>query len=390
MLVNRLISATVAGLVAVVIGFASSVALIYQLVLNLDGDASLASSWLLAVGLAIGLTSIVLSFYYKIPILIAWSTPGAALLIASAQNFTINEAIGGFMFSALLIFLCGITGWFEKLINKIPLQLASAMLAGILVNFGVDVFNQMNQQPLLIGMMFLTYVITKQLAPKFAILFVLLVSGVMAWQLDLIAIDGLSWQLSEFTYISPEFSLSAILGVGVPLFFVTMAAQNLPGIAVLKAHQYKAPISSILNVTGAVNLLTAPLGVYALNLAAITAAICMSEDVDRKPEQRYWAAIAGGVFYILMALSASYLMGVFSLLPTALIFALAGISLFTTITNSIQQSLSDSKVSEAAIITFLATASNITLWDINSVLWGLVAGFTVLTSQRLLKRGAKT
>ncbi|MFT6248384.1 MAG: benzoate membrane transport protein, partial [Cognaticolwellia sp.] len=139
MVVNRIISSAVAGLAAVVIGFASSIALIYQLVINLGGDASLASSWLLSLGLAIGITSIALSLYYRIPILTAWSTPGAALLIADAQNFSLNEAVAGFMFSALLIFLSGITGWFEKLINKIPFQLASAMLAGILVNFGIDV-----------------------------------------------------------------------------------------------------------------------------------------------------------------------------------------------------------------------------------------------------------
>mgnify|MGYP003624375235 FL=1 len=386
MVVNRIISSAVAGLAAVVIGFASSIALIYQLVINLGGDASLASSWLLSLGLAIGITSIALSFYYRIPILTAWSTPGAALLIADAQNFSLNEAVAGFMFSALLIFLSGITGWFEKLINKIPFQLASAMLAGILVNFGIDVFNHMNQEPILVGVMFLTYLIAKQLAPKFTILFVLLLSGGMAWQLNLIGVSDFSWEISEFTYISPEFNLKAILGVGVPLFIVTMAAQNLPGIAVLRAHNYKTPVSSILSVTGLVNLIAAPFGGYGLNLAAITAAICMTEDVDKKPENRYWAAISGGVFYIVMALSASYLMNVFSILPTALIFALAGIALFTTITNSIKQALTDNKVSEAAMITFLVTASNLTLLNINSVLLGLIAGCLVMAVQRAFKK----
>ena len=385
MLVNRIISSTVAGLVAVVIGFASSVALIYQVVINLGGDASLASSWLLTLGLSMGVTSIALSFYYRVPILIAWSTPGAALLIANAQSFNINEAVAGFMFSALLIFLCGITGLFEKLINKIPFQLASAMLAGILVNFGIDVFNQMNQEPLLVIVMVLTYLLSKQLAPKFTILFVLLISVVLAWQLKLVTLNEFSWQMSEFRYISPEFNFRAILGVGIPLFIVTMAAQNLPGIAVLKAHHYKAPVSSILSVTGLVNVLVAPLGGYAINLAAITAAICMTKDVDKDPKQRYWAAISGGVFYILMAISAGYLMNVFAILPNALIYSLAGIALFTTITSSIQQALVENKISEAAIITFLVTASNLNLWALSSVLWGLIAGSVVLISQRLFK-----
>lgn len=296
MLVNRVISSTVAGFVAVVIGFASSIALIYQTVINLGGDASLAASWLLTLGLSMGLTSIILSVYYRIPILIAWSTPGAALLISNTQNFSINEAIAGFMFSALLIFLCGITGWFEKLMDKLPFQLASAMLAGILVNFGINVFNQMNDEPLLVVSMFLTYLIGRQLAAKFTMLLVLVVSVVLAWQLNLMNLTVASWKLSEFKYVSPEFSISAILSVGIPLFLVTMAAQNLPGIAVLKAHNYKAPVSSILSFTGIVNLLAAPFGGYAINLAAITAAICMTEDVDKQPENRYWAAVSGGCF----------------------------------------------------------------------------------------------
>lgn len=391
MLVNRILSAGVAGLVAVVIGFASSVALIYQTVINLGGDASLASSWILTLGLAMGLSSIALSLYYRIPILIAWSTPGAALLIANSQSFSLNEAVAGFMFSALLIFLCGITGWFEKLISKLPFQLAAAMLAGILVNFGIDVFNQMNEEPLLVIAMFLTYLITKQLAPKFTILFVLMISIVLVWKLQLVEFKAFTWQLSEFRYISPEFNVDAILGIGIPLFIVTMAAQNLPGIAVLRAHHYKVPVSSILNVTGLVNMIAAPFGGYAINLAAITAAICMTESVDKEAKNRYWAAVSGGFFYILMAIFAGYLMTVFSLLPSALIYSLAGIALFTTITSSLQQSLfenkmTEHKMSEASIITFLVTASNLSLWGISSVLWGLIAGSVTLLAQSSLKK----
>lgn len=389
MLVNRIISATVAGLVAVVIGFASSVALIYQTVVNLGGDASLASSWILTLGLSMGITSIALSFYYRVPILIAWSTPGAALLISNTQSFNINEAVAGFMFSALLIFLCGITGWFEKLINKLPFQLASAMLGGILVNFGIDVFNQMNEAPLLVTVMLCSYLTCRQLMPKFTMLFVLIISVVLAWQLELITFTSLSWQLSKFSYVSPEFTVSAILGIGIPLFLVTMAAQNLPGIAVLKAHNYKTPVSSILSVTGFVNMLAAPFGGYAINLAAITAAICMTEDVDKDPKKRYWAAVSGGGFYLLMAISAGYLMQAFASLPNALIYSLAGMALFTTINSSIQQALSDDKMSEAAIITFLVTASNLSLWDISSVLWGLIAGSITLLIQSVLNKSSE-
>lgn len=209
-LVNRIISAMTAGMVVVIIGFASSAALIYQTVINLGGDASIASSWILMLGLTMGGTSIGLSLYYRLPILIAWSTPGAALLIANTQGFNLNEAVAGFMVSGGLILLCGLTGWFEKLINRIPFQLASAMLAGILVNFGIAIFDQMNEAPWMVIAMLVTYFISKQLLPKFTMLLVLVCCILLAWQFDLVSAKDLSWQVSEFSYITPEFNLEVI------------------------------------------------------------------------------------------------------------------------------------------------------------------------------------
>ncbi|WP_028865333.1 benzoate/H(+) symporter BenE family transporter [Psychromonas aquimarina] len=382
-LVNYYLSPIAAGFIAVLIGFASSAALIYQTVLTLGGDASLAAGWLLTLGLSMGVTSIGLSLYYRIPLLIAWSTPGAALLISTGQGFTLNQAAAGFICSALLIFICGISGLFEKLITKLPFHLASALLAGILLNFGIDVFNQMNAQPLLVAVMFITYLLARQLFAKFAMILVLIISILFAWQAQWLSSADLNWQSAAFSYTSPEFSFEVLLNIGLPLFIVTMAAQNLPGIAVLKAHNYPAPVSSILTVTGLTNLLTAPFGGYALNLAAITAAVCMTEDIDKDPGQRYRAAAAAGLFYIIMGLSAGYLMVIFAGLPDALIYALAGIALFGTIKQSILQALSsaDSRC-EASIITFLVTASNLTLWGLNSVLWGLLAGCLIMLIQR--------
>lgn len=386
MLVNNFVGPAIAGLIAVIVGFASSIALIYQTVINLGGDPSLAASWVLALGLTIGLTSIALSYYYRIPILIAWSTPGAALLMANTLEVTLSEAVAGFMLSALLIVISGVTGWFEKLINRIPIQLASAMLAGLLVNFGVDVFNQMNSEPFLVIAMFMTYLIAKYIIPKFAMLLVLAVTIAVAWQLDMFASSQFVWHSAELVFIPPDFTANALFGVGIPLFIVTMAAQNLPGIAILKAHKYPTPTSSILNVTGVVNLIAAPFGCFGINLAAITAAICMSEEVNKDPKLRYWGAVAGGVFYLLMALTAGFLLTIFANLPTALILALAGIALLTTITNSIQQALSDHQLSEAAIITFLVTASDIALLELSPVLWGLIAGSLTLMIKSLLEQ----
>ena len=390
MLVNRVLNSIIAGFVAVLIGFASTIALIYQTVINLGGDSALAASWLLALGLSIGITTIGLSLYYRMPILIAWSTPGAALLIVNVQGVSLNEAIAGFMFSALLIFVCGVSGVFEKLMNKIPYQLATAMLAGILINFGIDVFNHMNNEPVLIFTMFIVYLLSKRFFPSYCMLFVLGTGVTLAWQLGLIASSHTALEFTGFSYIAPEFTLQGVLSVGLPLFIVTMASQNLPGIVVLKAHSYKAPVSSILSVTGLCNFVMAPFGCFAINFAAITAAICMSKEVDEDPNKRYWASIAGGIFYILVAIFSGYLMGVFATFPTALIFSLAGIALFSAISSSIQQSLSDSKYIEASIVVLLITASDLMMLGVSSVLWGLIAGIITLCIQQISLSDIKT
>ena len=380
---DQLLNRATAGLVAVIIGFASSIALIYQVVITLGGTPDLVASWILMLGLVMGTTSIGLSYYYKVPVLIAWSTTGAALLISSAQGYNLNEAVGAFMFAALLVFLSGITGWFEKIMNRIPSELACAMLAGVLVTFGIDVFNFMNDMPLVIGLMVLVYFVGKRFFARFAMLSVLIVGMLLAWQFGHVDTSALHWKMSHFTYIAPSFNLQAFISIGLPLYIVTMTSQNLPGIAVLKAHNYKAPISASLNVTGLVNVLCAPFGAYSINLAAITAAICMSDEADKNPDKRYWASIAGGVFYILMALCAATLVGLVASLPQALILALAGIALFGTIANSLQQALTGSQYTEAAIVTFLVTASDLTMFSVGSAFWGIIAGVcTVMITRK--------
>lgn len=379
---DQLLNRATAGLVAVVIGFASSIALIYQVVITLGGTADLVASWILMLGLVIGSMSIVMSVYYKVPILISWSTTGAALLITSAQGFHLAEAIGAFMFAAGLVFLSGITGWFEKIMNRIPSELACAMLAGVLVTFGIDVFNFMNELPLVIGLMVLMYFIGKRFFARFAMLSVLIAGVLLAWQMGHIDTSAIHWKMSEFAYIAPVFNLQACISIGLPLYIVTMTSQNLPGIAVLKAHNYTTPISITLNTTGFINIITAPLGVYSINLAAITAAICMSDEADKNPDKRYWASVAAGVFYIVMALCAATLVGLVASLPQALILALAGIALFGTIANSLQQALGSAQYTEAAIVTFLVTASDLTMLSVGSAFWGIIAGVCTLMITR--------
>ncbi|MGR6778272.1 benzoate/H(+) symporter BenE family transporter [Moritella viscosa] len=362
------------GFIASLIGFTSSIALIYQAASNLGADLVMISSWVFALGLGMGISSIGLSIYYRTPLLIAWSTPGAALLITSTQGFSINEAVAAFIFSACLITLSGISGLFEKLMNRVPLQIASAMLAGILLSFGIDVFNVMNESPLLVGLMFITYLVCKSLIPRFSMFAILMVGMTSASMQGLFVVPNLEWGVGQLIYIEPEWSLAALINIGLPLFLVTMATQNMPGIAILKAHGYHTPVSKLMTVTGMTNMLIAPFGGFGINLAAITAAICMSEEVDQDPKKRYWAAVSAGAFYLLMGVCAFSLMTLFQSMPSALIYALAGIALFSTIGGSLQQAFVESPYKDAALMTFLVTASDFTLWHIGSALWGIVAG----------------
>ena len=374
-----------AGLVAVIVGFSSSIALIYQLVINLGGDSHLVASWLLALGTSMGILSILLSYCYRIPILIAWSTPGAALLIANIQGFDLNQAVGGFIVCALLLFIFPLLIPLDKLFKWLPTQLASAMLAGILLKFGFAVFTQMELQPILIISMFISYLLAKRLIPQWTLLIVIVISAILAWHLQLIESKVIEWQWSEWQFIKPAFSWSVIVGISLPLFIVTTAAQNLPGIAMLQSFGYQAPIKRILSLTGLFNIIAAPFGGYALNLAAISASICMTEDVHKDANKRYWASIWAGIFYIILGLLAAYIIAWFALLPESLILALAGIALFGTITHSLQQSVnSKSKhINEAAVITLLITASPIALWGLSSVIWGVIGGLLVLLFSQL-------
>ncbi len=373
------LSLPVAGFVANLVAFSSSVALIYQAANSLNGaNAALTSSWLFAVSIASGISSIAISWYFRQPMLTAWSTPGAALLISSLNGITPAVATGAFLFSAFLITLFGVTGGFAKLMHKIPGTLAAAMLAGVLVRFGMDVFIQIPQQPILIISMLISYLIAKRLFPRYAILLVLIVGTIVAGFQGLLNSAPASLAVTMPVFTWPEFTLSGILGVGLPLFIVTMASQNLPGIAVIKANGYEAPVSASLTVTGFVNLLLAPIGCFAINLAAITAAICMGPEAHEDRAQRYKASIYAGVGYLIAGIFGASIITLFGLLPKALVMGIAGIALFGTIASSLHASLQKDDQREAALLTFLVTASGISLWGIGSAFWGILVGVCVM------------
>lgn len=376
-------SAVIAGFITVLVGFTGAGVIVFQAAQALGASPAEIGSWMWALGLGMGLTSGVLSWRYKMPVVTAWSTPGAALLIPAAVGVPMSDAIGAFLVSAVLITICGFTGWFEKAMNVIPLSLASAMLAGVLLQFGLSVFVAMQTQFVMTFAMFCLYLLMRQASPRYAVLAALVLGILIAGVQGLLQLDTIQWQLAQPIFTLPTFSFSAIVGVGLPLFIVTMASQNVPGVAVIRAFGYSTPISPLIGWTGVATLLLAPFGAFAINLAAITAAISMGREAHEDPDKRYVAAIAVGIFYIIIGLFGATVGSLFAAMPPELIAAIAGLALLGTIGTGLATALTAEKGREAALITFLVTASGITLFGIGSAFWGLAAGGLATATARL-------
>jgi benzoate membrane transport protein len=372
------LSAVAAGFVTVLVGFASSAVIVFQAAQSLGADAAQISSWMWALGLGMGLTCIGLSLRYRMPVVTAWSTPGAAMLIGSAAGVPLSDAIGAFVLSAILIAIAGFSRLFERSLSRIPVSLASAMLAGVLLRFGLDVFVAMRTQLGMALTMFAVYLLARKLLPRYAVILTLLVGIAFAGGDGLLQLDGLRLDLAKPVFLMPTISASAVFGIALPLFLVTMASQNVPGVAVIRASGYAVPISPVVGWIGVVNALLAPFGAFALNLAAITAAICMGREAHEDPDRRYVAAIAAGVFYVLIGLFGATVAALFAAFPKELVMAIAGIALLGTLGNSLAVALRDESDREPALITFLVTASGLTLGGIGSAFWGLLAGVMTL------------
>lgn len=368
------LSATVAGSVCSLIGMTSSAALIFQAARHVGVDTAAASSWLGSLCIGLGLASIVLSLWYRIPILVAWSTAGSVLIATVAEVGPVSDFIGAFVLSALLIFLSGITGFFAKIMNRIPMAHASALLAGVLLQFSLGSILAFKTQPLLIGIMILSYLISRKRFPRTTMLIVLCAGGITAACTGLLHMEQLHVVPTEFHFVWPTFSLAATLSLGVPLFIVTMASQNLTGITVMRSFGFQTPTSSVLTWTGLVNLLTAPFGGFTINLAAITAAIAMGPECHPEPSKRYMAGVVSGAIYMVIGCLAGTVTSLFAAFPAEMVLAVAGLALLGTISQCLQKALSDEKEKDAAFITFVVTASGIAMGGIGSAFWGLILG----------------
>ncbi|MEB1055474.1 benzoate/H(+) symporter BenE family transporter [Citrobacter portucalensis] len=370
------------GFVAVLVGYASSAAIIWQAALAAGATTGQIAGWMTALGLAMGVSTLALTLWYRAPVLTAWSTPGAALLVTGLQGVSIQDAIGVFIVANALIVLCGITGLFARLMKIIPHSLASAMLAGILLRFGLQAFNSLNSELILCGSMLLAWLVLKVIAPRYAVIAAMLVGIAIALVKGDIVTDGVNLSPVLPAFIAPHFSLAHSISIALPLFLVTMASQNAPGIATMKASGYSLPVSPLIVFTGLLALLFSPFGVYSICIAAITAAICQSPEAHPDVNRRWLAAAAAGVFYILAGVFGGSVTGLMAALPVSWIQMLAGLALLGTISGSLFQALHNEAERDAAIVTFLVTASGLTVLGVGSAFWGLIVGgicYSVLT-----------
>ena len=363
-----------AGFIAVLVGYTSSAAIVFQAAHAAGASPAQIGSWLLALGLGMGVTCIGVSLYFRSPVLTAWSTPGAALLATSLLGLGMAEAIGAVLVSSALISLVGLSGAFDRLMRHVSKALASAMLAGVLLRFGVDMFAALPSLHFLVAVMLAVFLLARQWRPRYAVLLAFAVG--LGWVVAHgdVQTSTLTLGWARPVFIAPRFSLAALIGVGLPLFVVTMASQNVPGLAVLRANGYTTPASPLIATTGLTGLLLAPFGGYAFNLAAITAAICMTPDADPIPEQRYKAAVAAGGFYLLTGLLGPTVASLFASVPKAFVLGIAGLALLGTIANSLATALVEERERDAALITFLVTASGLSMFRIGSAFWGLALG----------------
>jgi len=375
-------SVIVSGIVAALVGFGGTLSLVVAAAHATGADAAQTASWVTALCLSMAAVSALLSLNHRIPIIAAWSTPGAAL-IASAGDVDVHEAVGAFLLTGGLIVLTAAVKPLGALIARIPGPLAAAMLAGILFRFVTAVFESAAAAPALVLPLIVLFLVARLFNAMASVLVVLVVGTALAFPLGLVGpLDGVL-HLSNLTWITPTFSVPVLIGLGVPLYLVTMASQNLPGFAALTAAGYPVPARPILAWTGLASLLTAPFGAHTTNLAAITATICTNPDAHPDPAQRWKTGLVYGAAYVVLAAAGASLVGLIAALPAALIATFAGLALIGPLMNALGGALADTAMRFPAVLTLAVTASGVTFGGIGSAFWGLVAGLAALALERL-------
>lgn len=368
------ISATVAGFLAVLISYSGPLIIFFQAAQRAHVSTDMMVSWIWGISIGAAVSGIYLSIKYKTPVITAWSAPGTALLVTLFPNVSLNEAVAAYITSAIVIFLIGVTGYFDKLLKWIPQDVAAGMMAGLLFQFGISLFTASDSMPLIVFSMLIVFLVAKRLMPRYTMIWVLAAGVLLSLILGKMNPVDVSFNLAIPQWISPEWTWNSTLNLAVPLILVSLTGQFLPGMAIMKLSGYDTPAKPIITATSIASLAVACIGGITIVLASITAALCMGKDAHELKEKRYIAGIANGIFYILGGLFAGSIVMLFSLLPKELVAALAGLALLGAIATNISVAIKNDGQRDAALITFLASASGMHFLGLSSVFWGICIG----------------
>lgn len=367
----------VAAFISVIVNYGGTFILVFQGAKAAGLTPEQTASWIWSISIGVGLTGAWLSYRYREPIITAWSTPGAAFLITVLPNTPYSEVIGAYMLSALGFVILGMSGYFERVVKLIPPGIAAGLLAGILLRFGMGAFGGASVDPLLVGVLILSYAIIRRFTARYAIVSVLVIGIALLLGLGQVSFESVELKFALPVLTPPEFSINALLSVAIPLFVITLTGQYMPGMLVLRNDGFKTSANPIITITGLGSLLMAPFGSHAFNVAAITAAICTGPESHEEPGKRYIAGLSCGVFYVLVGIFGTTLATLFVVLPATFITTLAGLALLGAIGGSLATALGDLRGRDTALITFLATSANVTLLGLGGAFWGLVVGLAV-------------
>ncbi len=389
MLKDLSISSIVAGLMAVLVSYSGPLAIFFQAAGNAGVSAEMMASWVWAISIGAAVTGILLSVWFRIPVITAWSAPGTVLLVTLFPELSINEAVAAYITAAAIIFLIGISGLFDRVVHLIPRGVAAAMMAGILFDFGLGAFRTLDSTPLVTSLMILAFVVLKFVSRAYYLVLLVLLGvalSLVALHADL---SQLQLKLASPLLILPHWSWSSTLSLALPLVIVSLTGQFLPGFAILKTSGYRFSSRPIITLLSLVSIPTAFFGGITTVIAAITASICTSPEAHQDPDRRYIAGIANGVFYLIGAVLAGSIVLFFTSFPTEMIAIIAGLALLGAISNSLTLALEDKNHLDAALITFMVTASGVTVLGIGSAFWGVVLGSAVHLLQSGLKQRAQ-
>jgi benzoate membrane transport protein len=382
---SGLVSTATAALVATVAGVGGTLPVVLAAANAVGATPAQASSWVSGLAIATAVSALLLSVRYRMPIITAWSTPGAALIASTSGVPGFRAAVGAFVLAAVLILLTAALRPLGRLIERIPAAIASAMLAGILLRLVVTMVEHVPGAPLLVLSLIAVFLVARIVVPTLASLIVLVAGALLAAALGLVKpLPAIG--LSRPELVMPAWDLATLVGLGVPLYLVTMASQNLPGFAVLRASGYKPPTQPVLAVTGAASLVTAFMGAHTSNLAAISAALCTGAEAHPDPAQRWKAGVFYTLWWILIALFGASLVGLFAALPPALLVTVAGLALLGSMASATGAAVAAERERFAAAGTLAVTVSGVTLMGVGSAFWGLCFGLLVMGVERLLRR----